>query len=256
MTTCDRQAERLTLHASGDLPPSEVREVEAHLRGCATCREELEALRRTLGRLRSHDPYPREAEVDWDRLAAATVARVAREGNVVPFRRPAWRRPEVLVRAAAVVLAVGMGALVLRAPAPERPAADGSVLSEGFQQRLEFNLARADTRRYLEQSRLVLLNVLESPVRCSKDELDISAEKAKSIQLLRTKLRLRDELSRPELARAADLCNQVEGVLTEISTLQDCADLERIQTLRDAVRRNQLLLKMGVLEGELGGSRA
>ncbi|MGD8375990.1 MAG: zf-HC2 domain-containing protein [Acidobacteriota bacterium] len=256
MTTCDRQAERLTLHASGDLPPSQAREVEAHLAGCAACREELEALRRTLGRLRPREFYPREAEVDWDRLAAATVARVAREGNVVPFRPPAWRRPAVLARAAAVILAVGIGAVVLRAPAPERPEADGSVMSEGFQQRLEVNLARADTRKYLEQSRLVLLNVLESPVRCSKDEQDISAAREKSIQLLRTKLRLRDELSRPELARAAELCNQVEGILTEISTLQDCADLERIQTLREAVRRNQLLLKMGVLQGELGGSRA
>ena len=262
MSTCRLDADLLTLHAGGDLTPAEAREVEAHLATCEVCTQEHSEIAATLRALDPAALYPREAEVDWDRFAARTVARAHREAgdNVVPFRRriAAWTRPAVLARAAAVILTIGLGALLLRAPGLRGPADDDmtSVLSEEFRSRLEVNLARAETREYLEQSRAVLLSVLEAPVRCTKDEFDVSAERDKSIRLLRRNLRLRDDLSRPELARAAELCNQVEGVLTEISTLSDCADLGRIEQLREAVHRNQLLIKMGVVESELGGSRA
>ena len=263
MTTCEFDQEALTLHASGDLTPSEARKVEDHLTGCAACAREHAAIAATLAALDPARLYPREAEVDWDRFAARTVALAQgeAEGRVLPFRERTrqWTRPAILARAAAVVLAAGLGAFLLLQPvgplAPPEVAGSGSEMPIEFQQRLEVNLAQQNTRQYLEQSRAVLINVLESPVRCAKNEIDIAAEREKSRQLLRRKKLLRDDLTRPELARALDLCNQLEGILTEISTLKNCADLERIQELRDAVRRNQLLVKIGVMEEELGGMR-
>jgi len=261
MTTCEFDQEALTLHASGDLTPSEARKVEDHLTGCATCAREHAAIAATLAALDPARLYPREAEVDWDRFAARTVALAQGETRVLPFRERArpWTRPAILARAAALVLAVGLGAFLLlqpvEPPAPPEVTGSGSEMPIEFQQRLEVNLAQQNTRQYLEQSRAVLINVLESPVRCAKNEIDIAAEREKSRQLLRRKKLLRDDLARPELARALELCNQLEGILTEISTLKNCADLERIQELRDAVRRNQLLVKIGVMEEELGGMR-
>lgn len=272
MKTCDSFQEALTLLCSGDLPAAEAREVEEHLATCTACAREHRALSATLKALEPSLVYPRESEVDWDRFAAGIAARVGADGaRVIPLRRAAvWLRPAVLARAAAVVLAVGLGVVAwnqvgiwTETEPPSPPAAGGlaasgagALLPEDFQRRLEYNLAREDTREYLEASRAVLLSVLEAPVRCARDEIDIAAEREKSIQLIRRKKLLRDDLSRPELARAAELCDRLEGILTEISTLTNCADLERIQQLRDAVRRGQLLVKIGVVEKELGGYRA
>lgn len=268
MNPCDAHREKITLHAHGDLPPSEASEVERHLECCADCRAEHAALQATLQALDSQLFYPHEREVDWDRFAAETAGLAT--GKVVPLRRR-FPRPMALARAAAVVLAVGLGWLVLEnvdgmkvgpdmlpPPAPTDTAAPApgdtsTVMPADFQRRLEVNIARQDARQYLADSRNVLLAVLDSPVRCEKDELDIGVERQKSLELLRRNQLLRDDLDRPELARAAELCHRLAGILTEISMLDNCADLATIRDLRNAVKHNQLLVKIGVAEKELGG---
>ncbi len=81
----------------GDLDPSEEREVEEHLEGCPSCREEAEALRLAHERLvefaaASEDPPPR--------LKDRAVAGLPRPA---PRRIPSW------VAAAAAVLFVALG---------------------------------------------------------------------------------------------------------------------------------------------------
>ena len=66
MTICEFEAERLTLHASGDLSPADSREVETHLAGCPACSREHREVVATLAALEGHRAYPREDEVDWD----------------------------------------------------------------------------------------------------------------------------------------------------------------------------------------------
>ncbi len=276
MNRCEAFQENLTLYCSGDLLASDARELEQHLASCESCEAERRALMATIESLDRSVFYPHEDQVGWDRFAAETAGLAT--GKVVPFRKR-FLRPVILARAAAVVLAVGLGWVALQpqvgvapmvmppvgglaSPQAEVPVGTSAspettpmVMSADFQRRLELNLAREETRQYLTQSRDLLLSVLESPVRCSKNQLDITAERKKSMELLRRKQFLRDDLDRPELARAAELCDRLEGILTEISTLKDCADMETIQQLRDAVKRNQLLVKIRVAEKELGGKR-
>jgi putative zinc finger protein len=269
MSGCERYQEDLTLLAWGDLSPQAAAAVEAHLSECGACFREREALSRVVAALAPRTALAREAEIDWERFAAETVARVERESpsKIVTFRRRARLgfRPALVLKAAGVVLAAGLVTVaILKLPAGQRPAAGSregtepvaTLVSAEFQQRVEMSLARQGTQRYLEQSRAVLINVLDAPVRCAKNQIDISAERQRSIELLRSKQLLQDALERPELERAAQLCDQLEGVLTEISTLKDCADLERIRDLRAAVQRNQLLVKIRVAEQELGGGLA
>jgi putative zinc finger protein len=267
MSRCESFQEDLTLHASGDLSTSEALRLEAHLAACAACAREREALGRLVAALTAQPS--REREVDWERFAVETAARARREAvpRIAPFRarRRTFLQPAFLLKAAGLFLAAGLAAvLVSRRPAPEPPLAGGqpagqaveTEVSAEMQDRVERSLARQNTHTYLEQSRVVLMNVLDTPVRCSRNEVDISAERERSLELLRRKQLLRTDLDRPELARAASLCDQLEGILMEISTLKDCADLERIQDLRAAVQRNQLLVKIRVAEQELGGNVA
>ena len=273
MSRCESFQEDLTLHASGDLSASEVVRLTAHLAACADCAREQQALARLVDALGKTARPSREREVDWERFAVETAARAERESapRIAAFRarpRP-MLRPAFLLKAAGLLLAAGLAAvLVSRVPAPDsavpdpaagpRPATEpvATEVSAEMQDRVERSLARQNTHRYLAESRAVLMNVLDTPVRCSRHEIDISAERQRSLELLRRKQLLRTDLDRPELARAANLCDQLEGVLMEISTLQDCADLDRIQDLRAAVQRNQLLVKLRVAEQELGGTIA
>jgi len=96
MSVCERWEGDLALHATGDLAPARVRRLDAHLAGCATCRERLQryardratlgalgtdpvaedALRRVRAGVRQALPNPSDGGVSWGRRwwAVATVA--------------------------------------------------------------------------------------------------------------------------------------------------------------------------------------
>lgn len=267
MTTCSFDRELLTLHCFGDLSAAEARRVEEHVASCASCAAERAGIESTLRRLEPSALYPREGEVDWDRFAEAAVSRALGGARVLTFRARLRRLvpATALARAAMLLVAVGLGVL-LWTQWPEGPGGEDMglpggdavqvMVTENMQDRLEVAVARRSARDYLEESRVVLVNVLDAPIRCSKDQIDIEAERKKSIELLRVKKRLQGDLERPELARAAELCDQLEGILTEISTLEGCTDLQRIRELRAAVQRHQLLTKIGVVGNALGDSLA
>ncbi len=111
---CERYRDALTDAAAGE---SLAAELEAHLAGCAACRQALDALRRTLalvdadlGQLLATEPSPD---------LAARIRQAASE----PQASPAWRPGFVLqALAAAAVLAAALVVMRGRAPAP-RPVA-------------------------------------------------------------------------------------------------------------------------------------
>ncbi|MGD8439154.1 MAG: hypothetical protein PVG53_01365 [Holophagae bacterium] len=93
-----------------------------HLEGCVTCRTEIAAFERLIadrrGRFAAEQP-------DWERQAAAVMARIPAAGQGSGRHRPGWLRP-VLALAAAVVLAVAVG-LLRTDRRPATPAAQPSV---------------------------------------------------------------------------------------------------------------------------------
>lgn len=104
MTTAHRPEHDLSAYLDRELLPEDVQAVEVHLRACAPCRTELEALRATrrlLGRLAT-PPLPPEF--------AARLA--ARAEGAAPRRWVWWPRPAL---AAAVVVA--MVVLLVAVPA-------------------------------------------------------------------------------------------------------------------------------------------
>jgi hypothetical protein len=109
---CERFEDALTETAAGAPPAADL---ELHLAGCARCREELAALRRTLALVDS----------DLRQLVAAEpspelAVRIRGAAAEAPLeRRPAWLWP-ALAAAAVLVLAV---AIVTRRGPPQAPAA-------------------------------------------------------------------------------------------------------------------------------------
>ena len=113
MTTCDDVRPLLSDHALGSLAELEDGTVRRHLRGCASCRRELEALRdgldvfaSTLGRPPPPELRDRVLDVlanEWDDAADRAPATTAR-----------WSRTWAGVAAAAIALAVVAGAAAVR----------------------------------------------------------------------------------------------------------------------------------------------
>lgn len=96
MTTAHRAGHDLSAYLDGELLPEDIQAVEAHLRTCAPCRTELEALRATrrlLGRLAT-PPLPPEF-----------AARLAARAEVAAHRRWVWW-PRPALAAAVVAMVV------------------------------------------------------------------------------------------------------------------------------------------------------
>ncbi len=280
---CERYRIDLTALLYGDLPREEAAALEEHLEACAGCREELRDLKMTALSLDRTPLSPRESEVDWEAFAAATVqrARGYRAGQAA--RRAAaagwslaglWRQPIRLTpawasAAGALLLVVGVavgtyGALSLMTPEPIQGIPPQVVLvptsevvarlPQPMLDGIEAHTARAGTERYIADSRALLMSLLASPIRCTKETVDIKDERSRSLQLIRRQRLIADQLEDLPLARAQDVCRDLEQLLLEIIDLSDCARSEQILELRDLVQRRQLLLRMELLADEMARS--
>jgi len=132
MTPDTHPHDDLAVYALDALEPEERAAVDAHLATCAACREELDGYQRTLGRMTVPEEPPDEVWAGISEQIRATVAAEtpaasatstsatsdgARPAEVVSLesrRRPGWlRSPRVLAAAAAVVLVLGAGAVLV-----------------------------------------------------------------------------------------------------------------------------------------------
>jgi hypothetical protein len=277
---CDPFRVDLAAHVYGDLSAEETRALEAHLEGCAGCREELRGLQRAAGALGEDVMFPGEAGMDWDAFAASTVQRITglrgraagKAAGLAAWWHQVLRAPGWAAAAAAMLLVAGVaigtyGALMITGGAAgdtpqvpmartSRPALQQVLLPEAMLVDIQNNTARAGTRRYLAESRALLTSLVASPVHCGQENVDISAERAKSLQLIRRQRLIADQLESLPLARAQEVCRDLEQLFLEILSLSDCARAEQILELRRLVESRQLLLRLELLNDEMARSQS
>lgn len=106
--TCERIEELLPLYVEGDISGDDRRLLEAHLEGCAACRESLAASRSIEAALVSR----RELLPDASRTAAAVIERLRPHRSERPYYRPyyGWIGARAL---AFVLLVVAAAALYI-----------------------------------------------------------------------------------------------------------------------------------------------
>jgi len=237
--------------------------INRHLRDCPTCAAEWEATRRALSAVRAEDAFPREVDVDWVAFARDTAARARAAGGAASRgaapavgRARHWAVWGGLVAAAACLVAL------VELPRPERPLRDpvGPPPAPGMAGMLRQNVAREAATRSLREGRTLLVDLLQAPVRCRRGDgtLDIALEKERSRDLLRRLAVNRGALSGLEDGRIADLMGQMESLLLQVGTLEDCAGPNSLDDLRAAIHRRQILLRIDLVtrDAEGGTSRA
>jgi len=158
MNTHDELLDSVAVYALGSLPKSEAAAVRAHLRRCAQCRAEYEALRPAVDAL----ALSAEACIDGrsgpapSPLLKARVLRTVRQESrtqaIAPSRlRPSW--PAMIVAAVAIVLAVWTTAtnLMLR-----------SDLTQTHDQLAQLQAQNTNLNRRLTAQRIMIADVMDT----------------------------------------------------------------------------------------------
>ena len=127
MLTCYRTRRRLGAYLDGALDQETARSTAAHLASCGRCQREVEELRRLHGLLRQH---PDARQPDWTGFWQGVVRGIEdrRDAGPVPVAarwwqqawRPRWALGGAL--AAALMLSIGVLAVLTPASGPRRPA--------------------------------------------------------------------------------------------------------------------------------------
>ena len=263
--TCAEVRDRLPLRFYE--PPAGERgdPIDRHLRHCRACAEEWEETRRALAAVRAEDAFPREGEVDWLAFTRDTAARARAAAGGRPVTRvvvPTVRRTRPWAAWGGLVAVAACLVVVMALRRADRPVPQqaGSAPAPGMAGMLRQNVAREAAARSLREGRALLVDLLQAPVRCRRGDgtLDIALEKDRSRDLLRRLAVHRGALGGPEDGRIADLMGQMESLLLQVGTLEDCTGPHSLDDLRAAIRRRQILLRIDLVtrDAEGGTSRA
>jgi len=252
MNNCDEVRDLLILFAERELPAEEHRGVQEHLAQCENCRRELAGIESIRSALSDPDLFL-PSDYAWQSLPRALAAR-ARE--MTPVRR--WVPSNLgslgwtATLAASVLLAAGLIQVVKRL----QPVSDPTISqlppgNEPFLRRIESVYARDATARYLNECQDLLLNLVRVEQDCDLDGHDVSAEVARARELLQSKRMLDAELKTPEVARAKELCDELENVLVDLSSSDHCESSGKLRIMQRTIRKEQLLLRINLLKSEL-----
>jgi hypothetical protein len=279
--TCDAARDLMPLLHYEALEGPERRRVLDHLAGCAACAARFEETRRTLLSVTAADAFPRENEVDWHALARDTALKAREAARLrpvpaAPAAAPRNRRAVLFGGLAAAAIAAALAALPLWRQGAVSPGAVGAPASPVVASRptppeadaeasdaarfLEVGLARRAAERSLREGRAVLLDLMETPVRCRRGDgrIDVALEKERARDLLRRLGMQSQSLLEPGDRRLAELLGALQDLLLDVSALDDCTASAQLRALREGIERRQLLLRIDLMVGEAGegGRRA
>jgi hypothetical protein len=253
MNDCESIRGLLVLYAERELGGEESHRVSAHLSQCAACRVELDGIRAVTGWLSDAELFSPPQELSWQFLPAKLAAQALSTPRVrrwmpLYFGSQGW----VLTMAASLLLACGaIWMLQHQGPAPAVPPMAAARDNAAFLARINALYARESTAEYLNQARDLMVNLLRANENCEGDNYDVSLEVARAQQLLQRKRMMEPDLSNPDVLRAKALCDEIDHLLVNLSTSQSCARPEEIRRMEHYIEREQLLLRINLLQAEL-----
>ena len=255
MEPCHKIGPWLEWLAAEEIGARERQRVEAHLRGCPSCRRELlrwQALLAAAGkRLAGAEAECRA--IDWDNLAEKIMQKIDGTEKIVVM--PARRRIfhfGLLASAASLLVLFGTMLFFLtrsRTATPSGP--DDGMISAASVTHLQSGMAREDVLSYLRQSQLMLTDLLMD---CAGEETatrEIRLYSQKARELLLKKKYFQQNLSALEWIKVRNISERIDWMNYEILQLENrhlCSQIGRLQRIMED---DKLLLKIRLLEREL-----
>jgi hypothetical protein len=260
---CEKVKRDLVAFLYGELDDDIREQIRSHLDICPYCQEELQGLK---GVVRAADVLNDNVEeamasVNWDTLPNQISNAVFDDKSVLPRKAPIKSFWEALTQSrfkpvyAALLVGLVLGSLatliVMRTSLLRESQGGSFIVTQDFLDRLELEMARRDTLDYLEKSQYVLLDFVQSnPEEVPQSwRRDITWQAAKD--LLAKKRYINPQLEKFHMAKAKEICDQIEFLffeLTQVSGQLSEGDLQNIQNL---IEEKQLLLKIKLLKKDL-----
>lgn len=240
---CARARREIALWLAGE---SDGVAADAHLRECPDCFAYRERLRALLGDVDSREKEVHSVlrDMDWDTLAKEVTRRAMRPQIFVKATRTRRRLP---LAAALFGLGLLTGYLVFRhVPHAAMNTTAALQLSDSIRL-VETAMDRREIVDFLGRGRLLLLELMHGSETDREREMLAGA----AARLLQEYRYLGQNLDQSSIQEARGVMERFSWVLTELSYDPPPAK-ERIAAVRRMVERERLLLKVRLIERELG----
>ncbi len=225
-----------------DLPRPERDRLEAHVPGCAACRDALADLRTITEALAAAPVVAAPPGDDWSAFMRRLDARIVLAAGARPASPARWQHTALLAMAATLALSTTGVVLAVRAARPAAPAAALASPAHPSPDRADAAGFEAVTEEHLERSKLVVLGL------AAKDPGHVRAtdwqyERALAGRLLSDTRMYRLAAEDRGLGSIASVMRDLELVLLQASLTddRDPASLTHIQRL---IERRDLVAKM------------
>jgi len=261
----DCRTNRVTMTAEAGIPNAPGPAIKEHLAMCDECRREFEDVQKILAGAEAvrGEMDKAMASVDWEALseriadAAWEGARSAPAGKRDRKRKGFWSalaQPRLRPVFAGVLGGLLIGSLATSILLKRGPAAlpkVGTYAASGeFIDQVEFQMAKRETIDYLEKSEYVILDLVQSPLeRTTPRDPAAASDRIKS--LLSQKRYFNAKLDDGGMAKAREICDQIEMLFLELSQISDSATAAEASKIQKFVEDKQLLLKIRLLKKEL-----
>jgi len=233
-----------------------------HLKNCPECRRTAEDVRKILDGAESvrEELGDVMTGIDWaalpERIADAAFAGT-KPAPVLSPARTFWKalfRPPYVPVFATLLVGVVLGAvatlLILNPPAGRRTAENKYSASSDLMDRAELQLAKRETLDYLDKSQYLILDFVQAgPGQSRVLAKDSAAPRLQDI--LSKKRYINQHLDTIQMAKAREICNQIEILLLELSQIDGELTAREEAEIKEFIEQRQILLKIKLLRKEL-----
>lgn len=261
MKLCDEYRRNLADLAWGEGDPGRAEATMSHAKECPDCRDEERRLRRVLeaAAARRENAEREMARIDWEGLAGRIADTAARRQPARAGARTAPRRglAGFLFRPALAYLFAGLvlGGLAtygafragLFTPRPR----GGYFMPRDLLDKTEAEFARRETVSYLERSQYLLLDFAQTPPDQASTVWGPGGASSAAADLLSRKKFIDPQLEKVPMAKAREICDQIEALCLELSQVGGRLTPAEWREIQDRVRESQLLLKIDLVKKEL-----
>jgi len=263
MKECKKINKDLVAFLYGELEDERQKFVSSHLKECSTCQREMEKLKEVHEGADSlnEDIKAVMASVNWETLPAQITDTVF--GKEAQEPKESWLAniPRILFQPklrpvyAALLIGVFLGALftyvLVRSPLQRQAKSELFSYPPGFLERVELEMARRETLDYLKKSQYLILDFVQtsSEKEASTWQREFASQKVKD--LLSKKKYINQQLDKFKMAKAKEICDQIEFLFYELAQISDEIPAWRLEEIYNFIEDKQLLLKIKLLEREL-----
>lgn len=261
MSRCGKMKDLFLESLYGELDSGRETALTRHLDECRSCREEYDAMARTLvamGAKKAADP----GQEYWDGYYEKLERRLAAEGAFGPSRRSPYRRPRApyaliprwAYGAASALVLVAAGILIGRLTLHRAPAGPDSFASTLRGAATVPSVSPAAslaqrTTRYLDRSKVILLALVNFDGG-TKDiaGLNLPRQREKSQELVKEASTLKGDLRAAKERQLERLVGELELILAQIANLKSETDPSSVEIIKAGVELKDVLFKINLSE--------